>query len=102
GLDLERIQPRHPRLYRRILRPDEHALLDALPLDHDAAQTLLWSLKEAVLKGLQTGFRRAAHSVHLQDVADGRAFADAGDGAVWTLRYGRRGDFWVSVALAER
>jgi len=101
GLDLERITPRRPDLYRRILRPDEHALLDALPLGHDEAQTLLWSLKEAVLKGLHTGLRRAARTVHLQDVRDGAAVADAGEGSVWVLRYGRRGAFWVVVALAD-
>lgn len=100
GLDIEWIRPLHPNLYRRILAPDEYALLDALPLGHDEAQALLWSLKEAVLKGLQTGFRRSALSVHLADVGDGRARADAGGGSTWTLGYGRRGGFWVAVALA--
>lgn len=101
GLDLERIQPRRADLYQRILRPEEYALLDRLPLDHDAAQTLLWSLKEAVLKGLHTGLRRSTRSIHLVSLGDGRAQADAGDGSHWALHYGRRGGCWVSVALAE-
>jgi 4'-phosphopantetheinyl transferase len=101
GLDLEWIRPLRPDLYRRILAPGEYALLDALPLSHDEAQALLWSLKEAVLKGLQTGFRRAAPSVRLSGVGDGHARADAGGGSTWALRYGRRGDFWVAVALAD-
>jgi 4'-phosphopantetheinyl transferase len=101
GLDLEWIRPLRPDLYRRILAPDEYGLLEKLPLGHDEAQALLWSLKEAVLKGLQTGFRRAAPSVHLADVGGGRAWADAGGGSAWALRYGRHGGFWVAVALAD-
>jgi 4'-phosphopantetheinyl transferase len=101
GVDLERIAPRVPDLYRRILRPDEYALLDALGLDHNTAQVLLWSLKEAVLKGLRTGFQRAAQSVYLTDVGEGAARADTGDGASWMLRYARRDDLWVTVAWQE-
>jgi 4'-phosphopantetheinyl transferase len=100
GLDLEWIRPLRPDLYRRILAPDEWALLEVLPLGHDAAQALLWTLKEAVLKGLQTGFRRSPRSVHLHTLADGRAEADAGDGSRWALHYGRHGGFWIAVAVA--
>lgn len=100
GLDLEWIRPLRPDLYRRILAPDEHALLEALPFGHDEAQALLWSLKEAVLKGLQTGFRRSPRGIYLAEVGDGRAQADAGGGSTWALRYGRHGEFWVAVAVA--
>jgi 4'-phosphopantetheinyl transferase len=99
GLDLEWIRPLRPDLYRRILAPDEHVLLHALALGHDEAQALLWTLKEAVLKGLQTGFRRSPQSVRLTDVGAGRAVAHAGDGSAWALRYGRHGGFWVALAL---
>jgi 4'-phosphopantetheinyl transferase len=98
GVDLERIVPRLPDLYRRILHSEEYPLLDTLGLDHDAAQVLLWSLKEAVLKGLQTGFQRAAQSVRLSEVHDGCARADTGDDSLWTLRYARRNDVWITVA----
>ena len=98
GVDLERIQPRLPTLYTRILHPNEYPLLDALGLDHNTAQVLLWSLKEAVLKGLQTGFQRAAQSVRLSSLVEGQAHADSGDGQHWRLRYTRRGDVWVTVA----
>ena len=85
GLDLERIVPRLPHLYRRILHPDEYDLLHTDGYDHDTAQVLLWSLKEAVLKGIGTGFQRAAQTVRLSEVGDGHAQADTGDG-IWTLR----------------
>lgn len=98
GVDLERIVPRLPDLYRRILHPDEYPLLKEIDLDHNTAQVLLWSLKESVLKGLQTGFQRAAQSVRLADVRDGYARADTGDGPQWTLRYTRRDNVWVTLA----
>ena len=101
GLDLERIVARTPTLYRRILHPDEYGLLRTDGLGHDEAQVLLWSLKEAVLKGIGTGFQRAAQTVRLTDVGGGRACADAGDGA-WALHYTRRDPFWVAVALRDQ
>ncbi|OZC02591.1 4'-phosphopantetheinyl transferase family protein [Rubricoccus marinus] len=102
GFDLERILPRHPGLWRRMLAPEEHALLDALGGPTDEAQTLLWSLKEAVLKGCQTGLRAGMRSVTLSehDASRQRLVARDGGGGLWRLRYERRGDVWVSLALA--
>ena len=101
GLDLERITRRHPDLWRRMLAPEEHALLDAMGGPTDEAQTLAWSLKEAVLKGCQTGLRAGMRSITLMDVdaARQRLAARDGSGGLWRLRYERRGDVWVSVAL---
>ncbi|HYE97043.1 MAG TPA: 4'-phosphopantetheinyl transferase superfamily protein [Rubricoccaceae bacterium] len=100
GVDLERVAPRHPDLLRRLLLPEEAPLLDALPLDEHDAPVLLWALKEAVLKGLRTGFRRPARSVRLLSLDDGRGQADLGD-HTWALRYGRHGPFWLAVAFPE-
>ena len=96
GLDVERIRPVRPDLYTRLLSPAEHPLLEVLHPDPSAAQVLAWSLKEAVLKGLRTGFRRPAQSVRLVEAAEGFAEAEA-DGR-WALRYARRGPFWVALA----
>ncbi len=103
GFDLERILPRHAGLWRRMLAPEEHDVLDALGGATDEAQTLLWSLKEAVLKGTQTGLRAGMRSVMLSglDVSRQRLTARDGTGRLWRLRYERRGDVWVTVALAE-
>ncbi len=107
GADLERVAPRRPDLWTRIVRPDERPLLDALGGPTDDAQTLLWTLKEAVLKGQRTGFRAGGRSVRLRLDADGAppdrglATVTADTSGAWTVAYGRAGDLWLAVAWAN-
>jgi 4'-phosphopantetheinyl transferase len=106
GVDLERVAERRPDLWRRILRDDERTLLDALGGPTDDAQTLLWTLKEAVLKAQRTGFRAGGRSVRLLLDADGtpprRGLATAASGAGgWRVAFGREGDLWLAVAWEE-
>ena len=103
GVDLERVAPRRPDLWRRISNPAEQPVLDALGGPTDDAQTLLWTLKESVLKGQRTGFRAGGRSVTLSLEADGappaRGQARAvSAGTEWELAYGRSGDLWLAVA----
>ena len=103
GVDVETIRPRHPALWRRILRDDERGVLDALGGPTDAAQTLLWSMKEAVLKGQRTGLRAGALSVRLTlgpappAGGAGRASAEAEASGAWDLAYADLGDLWLVV-----
>lgn len=105
GVDVEPIRARRPDLWRRILRDDERATLDALGGPSDRAHTLLWSVKEAVLKGQRTGLRAGARSVRIAPFADGDAGAldvwseRSGD---WSVRFVRRGDLWLVLAVAAR
>ncbi|MDT0632339.1 4'-phosphopantetheinyl transferase family protein [Rubrivirga litoralis] len=107
GVDVEAVAPRHPALWRRMLRDDELGALDALGGPTDEAQTLLWSMKEAVLKGQRTGLRAGARSVRLTldrpapAAASGAARAWAEASGPWRLRYGRVGGLWLVVAWAE-
>lgn len=101
GVDLEEIVPRREDLYRRILHTNEYGLLESLDLPHNEAQLLLWSLKEAVLKGLRTGFRRPAKTVHLDDLAGGKGHAHMDDGPSWNLRYARDDGFWITLAFLD-
>ena len=103
GLDLERIRARQPALWRRILSEPERVVLDALGGPTDEVQTLLWSLKESVLKARRTGLRAGMHSVSLALVDSDRQRGKAVDaeGGVWRLGFRRRGDLWVSWALEE-
>jgi phosphopantetheinyl transferase len=101
GVDLEEIVPRRDDLYRRILHPDEYGLLQTLGLNHNEATVLLWSLKESVLKGLRTGFRRSAQTVRLDDLSDGMGHAHMDDGPSWNLRYTRREGFWITLAFLD-
>ena len=106
GVDVERVAPRRPDLWTRITRDDERPLLDALGGPTDEAQTLLWTLKESVLKAQRTGFRAAARSVRLALSADGAA-PDAGLATAasaagdWRLAFGRDGDLRWAVAWAD-
>ena len=104
GVDVEPIRARRADLWTRILRPDERPALDALGGPSDESQTLLWSLKEAVLKGQRTGLRAGARSVRLElgdgaDLSSGVASAQADASGRWALRYARRGDLWVVVTV---
>ncbi len=105
GLDVERVAPRRPDLWTRILRPEEYALLDALGGPTDDVQTLLWALKESVLKAQRTGFRAGGRSVRL--ALDTAHLAEAGAGGAvsehgaWRLAYRRLDDLWLAVAWSD-
>lgn len=100
GIDLERILPRHPSLWRRILAPEEYSVLEALGGVSDESQTLVWSLKEAVLKARHTGLRSGTRSVVLHDLDAGACSALARDldGGLWRLDYDCKDGVWVTVA----
>lgn len=97
GIDLERVVKRNPALRERILQPSELEFLNDRPGESDVL-VLLWSLKEAVLKGLRTGLRRPVRDIRITHLDNGHAAADAGDSGVWNLAYERLDDVWVSVA----
>ncbi len=100
GVDLERIQPRRPDLYRFLLAPEDYGLLDALPYTHDEAQVLIWTLKEAVLKALRMGFRLSPKKLRLTvDSEAQRAHVALGDGETWALRYDERDGCFLAVAF---
>jgi 4'-phosphopantetheinyl transferase len=100
GVDLEVIRPRRPDLYRFVLHPDEYGLLDTLPHDHDAAQVLVWTLKEAALKAMRTGFRVSPKKLRLAVEPGVRtASVQVEEGKTWTLRYGERDGCFVAVAF---
>ena len=106
GVDLERVAPRRPDLWRRLLNASERPALDALGGPTNDAQTLLWTLKESVLKGQRTGFRAGARSVTLSLDADGGppalgAARAASAGARWRVAFGRSGDLWLAVAWLD-
>lgn len=100
GVDLEPIRPRRPDLYRFILHPDEYDLLERLPLDHDVAQVLLWTLKEATLKALRTGFRLSPKKLRLTVVPERQSAAVEVEGREgWMLRYEERNGCYLAVAF---
>jgi 4'-phosphopantetheinyl transferase len=100
GVDLEVIQPRRPDLFRFLLQPDDYGLLDRLPLEHDAAQVLIWTLKEATLKAMRTGFRVSPKKLRLSvDAERQAATVSIGGGGSWSLVYEQRDGCFVAVAF---
>ena len=99
GVDLERIAPRSPGLARRMLRDDELAVFQALPLEPVCAVILVWTLKEAALKATRTGLRRSLKDLRLKiDVLKqrGRCFFPERDPV--ELRFAERDGYFLSVA----
>ena len=63
GVDLEKIEPRHPAWYRDYFHPTE------LPRPDASEGTRLWAVKEAVMKALGLGLM--ADPMHIRVAADG-------------------------------
>lgn len=103
GVDLEPVTERPEAVHRFLLRPDEYALLETLPMEPDAAFILCWTLKEATLKAMGTGLSCSPKNVRLEiEPSSGVAEATAEDGSNWHLRYEKADDFFLSVAFPER
>lgn len=99
GVDLERIAPRHPDLPHFLLHPDEHTAFEDLPLDPDRATILYWTLKEAALKALRTGFRLSPKKLRLDvDLAAQASHVHVADGPSLHARFEERHDFLCAVA----
>lgn len=100
GVDIETIAPRHVDLHRYMLHPEEHELLDSLPLDHERAQILCWALKEAVLKGMRVGLRYSPRKLQLNiDMAREAAVVSTESGKRWTAFFEEWDSYYVAVAV---
>lgn len=99
GIDLEVIRPRHPDLYRFILHPEEYDLLDTTGLDRDNLLILCWSIKEAVLKGMKTGFRCSPKKLRLDiDVEQGKAGIVIAGQDPWQCVFEQRDNNYLAIA----
>lgn len=99
GVDLEHIRAVEDGVVDFVLTPEEHTLLDTLPMGRDRAFILCWTLKEATLKALHTGFLRSPKTVRLAvDAASQQATATVQESGVWVVRYQPAPDHFLSVA----
>ena len=103
GIDVETIKPRHAGLHRFILHPEEYDMFEALALDRDSALILCWSLKEATLKGLKTGFRCSPKKLKLSiDLDHHQAIVRIDGKSEWQLRFEKRAGCYLAIAYPER
>lgn len=99
GVDLEHIRSVESGVIDFVLASDEKELLDTLPMARDRAFILCWTLKEATLKALHTGFLRSPKKVRLTINASAQqATAIAWDDSAWIVRYEPAPDHFLSVA----
>jgi 4'-phosphopantetheinyl transferase len=99
GVDIEQVKKRREDLYRFILHPDEYALMDALGLDRTRALILCWSLKEATLKALRTGFRLSPQKLRLSINTNQQTARIYGPfDEVWNARYTEQSNHVLAVA----
>lgn len=99
GVDLEKIRPTRPDLYRFLLGEEEQGLLGHFSLDHDHTQVLLWTLKEAVLKAHRTGFRLSPKKIRLTPTGPDSAVAMVEGEARWEIRYEECDGCYLAVAF---
>ncbi|MEZ4700812.1 MAG: 4'-phosphopantetheinyl transferase superfamily protein [Rhodothermales bacterium] len=98
GVDIERVQPRHAGLPGFLLHPGEKLLLDTG--DPDDTLILVWTLKEAVLKAMRTGFRTSPKHLKVDlDPPAGRATVTVKEQQLWQARFEKRDAYYVSVAF---
>ncbi|MEX0822254.1 MAG: 4'-phosphopantetheinyl transferase superfamily protein [Rhodothermales bacterium] len=110
GVDIEGIRARHAGLADFMLHPDEHGLIDAMPLDTERSHILCWTLKEATLKAMRTGLRVSPKKLRLDvDLAseratvhvDGHVDSNVDCGATWTAYFEEWDGYYVAIAFEE-
>lgn len=99
GVDLEVMKPRQESLIRYITHDDEQAILEQLgttPMDRLYA---VWTLKEAVLKGVGTGLRTGPRKLRIQPGdAPGHAVVLDMEGRTWHARYRVADGYALAIA----
>lgn len=91
GIDLEWIRVVHPNLHLRLLHREEHEGFEAIPLPLHEKQLQFWSMKEAYLKAIQTGFRTPANSFQ---IVQGKIVTEKG---TWQVEVEKCAGHWLSV-----
>ncbi len=114
GVDLERIEPRAENFIEDYFTPSEREMVHAYPVElRDLVATLVWSLKEAMLKALGVGLHWDTRRVEIMDTA--ALFAPNGHGPwreiqvsdhddrerTWKAWWQHRDDYLLTVAGYE-
>lgn len=103
GVDIEKIRQRHPALPASVATPGEIARVAAYVTDPAHLVTILWTMKEAVMKATGEGLRIPPRHVRV-DEFDGRiarviVTASGVSPAEFRVATGRTGTYCLSIAL---
>jgi 4'-phosphopantetheinyl transferase len=107
GADLEKVEPRSEDLVKDFFTPAEQRLADSFPGEEwHTAITLIWSMKEAMLKALGVGLHWDTRLVEVRAIEDevpgGWRAATVGEPGTknrpWAAWWQRRGDFVMTIA----
>lgn len=100
GVDVEQVLPRRDDLYRFLLHPDEYHLLNDLPYDRNEIHLLCWTLKEATLKAMRTGFRISPKKLQLEIESNQQQASVHTENGIWHACYEKQDDYYWAVAYA--
>ena len=99
GVDIEAVRPRPRTLYRFMLAEGEREMLDALDLPGDERLTLVWTVKESVLKARRTGLRQSPKRLR---IFPGRlpeaALVTSDDDTLWEVSIERTKGYVSAIA----
>lgn len=102
GIDLETIRKRRDDLWKFLLAPSDYEAFHALALPPTEKNILLWVVKEAVLKGLKTGFRLSPKKINACiDLQNQVAAVTDHEERTWKVPFTQHGDAWLAVALLQ-
>ncbi len=100
GVDIEGIEARHAGLGRFMLHPQEHDLIESIPLDDERTHILCWTLKEATLKAMRTGLRVSPKKLRLDlDLDAETARVHVEGGGTWTVLFEEWDGYFVALAF---
>lgn len=99
GIDVEAIRPRPLSLYRFMLGDDERGLPDRIELPNDERLALIWTIKEAVLKGRRTGLRHSPRRLCIDPTRlPESAVVRADDNTEWVVAVERSEGYVAAIA----
>lgn len=98
GVDVERVRPRSAALLAHVADDAERGLVRGAGAGDDELLAAIWTIKEAVLKGLGVGISVAPRRVRIVARDGGRWRVIDPDEGVWTVATERVEDVWLAVA----
>ena len=104
GIDVEKIRPHQNSLANYIAEPEELCLVENFFNDQTDKLTLIWTIKESVMKALGVGFKMSPKQVKIVRQNNELFEVETLDfiPSHWYVRPVDTGDYYISVAYEKR